>query len=236
VGEPAASQAWKELERRIIECRQCPRLISYIRRVAQVKVRRYQDQQYWGRPVPGFGDKEAHLLIVGLAPAAHGANRTGRLFTGDSSGEWLARALYETGFANQPHSHHRGDGLELRNVYLSAAVRCAPPGNRPTTREVDNCSRYLVEEYRLLGELKVVLALGRIAFETCLRYLYPQVRPKPKFRHGETYRFSGHPLLVASYHPSRQNTQTGRLKWTEWIGVFKFIGNYLASRSWEPQA
>jgi len=235
---PVPVQAWRELAERIIECRRCPRLTSYIRQVARVKVRRYRNQRYWGRPVPGFGDTKARLLVVGLAPAAHGANRTGRLFTGDSAGDWLARALYETGFANQPYSRSIDDGLELRDAYLTAAIRCAPPGNRPTRQEVDNCSHYLVEEWRLLGNLKIVLALGHIAFDTCLRYLYPPVKPKPKFRHGASYSFPGQPLLVASYHPSRQNTQTGRLTWTAWIEVFRGIAHQLGLKihpAREPQ-
>jgi len=170
----------------------------------------------------------AHLLIVGLAPGAHGANRTGRMFTGDSSGDWLFKALYETGFANQPMSLSRKDGLILRDVYISAPIRCAPPKNRPLAIEIANCSRFLLKEWELLKNIKLVLALGHIAFDVCLRYLYPDFKPKPNFQHGGIYEFSQYPLLMASYHPSRQNTQTGRLTWNAWRIIFTRIKTMLS--------
>ena len=179
----------------------------------------FRDQEYWGRPVPGFGDPEAKLLILGLAPAAHGANRTGRMFTGDGprgAGDFLMAALHRAGLANLPRSEHRNDGLALRGVYLSAVVRCAPPRNRPNRDEIENCLPFLVEELRILQKLKAVLALGRIAFDGYLVALEKMgvtlPRPRPRFSHGAVYRLGeGVPVLVASYHPSRQNTQTGRL-------------------------
>ncbi len=190
-------------------------------------MRRYRDAPYWGKPLPGFGDINARLLIVGLAPAAHGGTRTGRMFTGDSAGDWLIRVLHETGFANQATSISRNDGLTLRDAYLTASARCAPPGNRPTPKEIANCSRYLLEEQQLMTNVRVVLALGRIAFDTCLRYLYPPTKPQPAFSHNAWHSFPNHPTLVASYHPSRQNTQTGRLQWKAWKAVFERIAQHL---------
>lgn len=202
----------------IIECKKCPRLASYIADVARKKTRRYADQEYWGRPLPGFGDPDAKLLIIGLAPAAHGGNRTGRMFTGDSSGDWLARALHETGFANQPTSSMRDDGLRLRGAYITAVARCAPPENKPTAGEIENCSCYLAEELKLLKP-KVILTLGAVAFNSYARL---QGLRGLRFAHGATYEIGGH-VLVASYHPSRQNTQTGRLTWDAWIRIFRQI-------------
>ena len=203
----------------VIACRLCPRLVHYRENIARVKKREFQHWEYWGRPVPGFGDPRAELLIIGLAPAAHGANRTGRMFTGDGSGHWLMRALHRAGFASQPTSEHRDDGLQLHNAYLTAVVRCAPPDNRPTPRESANCTVYLQQELALLRQARVVVTLGQIAFSTYLR-LAQQLgvrlpTPRPRFAHGVTYRLPPSPnvppILIASYHPSRQNTQTGRL-------------------------
>jgi uracil-DNA glycosylase family 4 len=203
------------LQETIVACRACPRLVRYRERVAATKVRRYRDWQYWGRPVPPFGDLAARLLVIGLAPAAHGGNRTGRIFTGDRSGDWLFAALHRFGFANQPTSAHRGDGLALRDCYITAAVRCAPPGNQPSRAELTRCRPYLLEEMRLLDGVKVVVALGRVALDAYLearRALgQPVPAPRPAFRHGAAYRLPGGPLLVISYHPSQQNTLTGRL-------------------------
>lgn len=206
-----------ELERRIVSCEKCPRLASYRKKVAEVKVRRFRDWDYWGKPVPGFGDHEAEVLIIGLAPAAHGANRTGRMFTGDSSGEWLFRALYETGFSNMPKGMRRDDGLKLKNVYVTAVVKCAPPKNLPTREEIRNCLPYLKTEISLLSRLKLVITLGRIAFDTYTRMVRGL---RLEFGHNRLYEFEKGPSILASYHPSRQNTQTGRLKWDEWIAVF----------------
>lgn len=208
---------WSELSARIVQCTACPRLVAYRTRIAVEKKRAYATWEYWGRPVPGFGDRKARLLIVGLAPAAHGANRTGRMFTGDSSGDFLIAALWRAGFASQPRSEHAADGLELIDAFVSAPVRCAPPDNRPLQEEFERCFPYLAAEFALLRQVKVVLALGRIAFDTAKRLLAPRLDEAgrrelraARFRHGAVYRF-GESALVACYHPSRQNTQTGRL-------------------------
>jgi uracil-DNA glycosylase family 4 len=181
-----------------------------------VKRRAYRDWEYWGKPVPSFGDPRARMLIIGLAPAAHGANRTGRMFTGDQSGEFLYRVLHQTGFASQPTSVSRDDGLELRGAYITASVRCAPPANRPSPQEIRNCSRFLEKEIELLPELRVVVVLGRIAFDVYLSLLAKRgliaKRSAFVFAHDKEHRTApGLPLLISSYHPSRQNTQTGRL-------------------------
>jgi uracil-DNA glycosylase family 4 len=201
---------------RIIACRRCARLIHHCRKVAREKRRMYRGEEYWGRPVPGFGDPQAELLILGLAPAAHGANRTGRMFTGDRSGEFLYRALFGAGFASQAESVRRDDGLRLINCYITASLRCAPPGNKPLPAELRNCRPFLDEEIHLLGRVRAVLALGKIAFDTYLN-MVSKVRDFPKkssfrFAHGASYELPGGlPRLFASYHPSQQNTQTGRL-------------------------
>ena len=185
----------------------CPRLRGHCEEVARVKRRAYLGQTYWGQPVPSFGDPHAQLLLVGLAPGAHGANRTGRMFTGDRSGEWLYRALHETGFANQPASDHRDDGLKLTNCYITASAHCAPPGNKPTPEEVANCRGYLETELRELRRLKVVVALGRLAFDNYLKTTGQ--RTDEPFAHNRVHRLE--PVLISSYHPSQQNTSTGKL-------------------------
>jgi uracil-DNA glycosylase family 4 len=212
------------LKAKIVNCERCPRLRQYCAAVAERKKRQFLDWEYWGRPLPGFGDPLAKILIVGLAPAAHGGLRTGRMFCGDASGSWLARALYETGFANQPTSTSRDDGLKLEGAYVTAVVRCAPPDNRPLRQEIGSCLPYLCRELELLGEVKVVLVLGRIAFDGYFEALHmmehPSV-PKPRFAHGARQELGGGlPTLLVSYHPSRQNTQTGRLRWDQWLAVF----------------
>jgi uracil-DNA glycosylase len=204
------------LSQRVIACTACPRLIDYCRQVARDKRRMYRDSEYWGKPLPGFGDPEAELLLVGLAPAAHGGNRTGRMFTGDRSGDFLYRALYEAGWANQPQSCDRSDGLALRDCYITAAVRCAPPDNKPLPEELRRCRRWLEAEIKLLKRVRAVLALGRIAFDAYLNTVYradtfPR-RSAMQFAHGAAFDLpDGLPRLFASYHPSQQNTQTGRL-------------------------
>lgn len=208
-----------QLDAEIITCRLCPRLVRYREAVAQTKKREFRAWEYWGRPLPGFGDPTARVLVVGLAPAAHGGNRTGRMFTGDSSGTWLMRALHRAGFASQPTSDRRDDGLVLRDTYITAVVRCAPPANTPSPKEITNCSRYLTREFALLGRVEVAVALGRIAFQGFLAvardYGFAIPRPVPAFAHGARYVLQadgGRRLtLIASYHPSRQNTQTRRL-------------------------
>jgi uracil-DNA glycosylase len=198
----------------LIGCRRCPRLVAWREEVARVKRRAFRDWVYWGRPVPGFGDPQARVFIVGLAPAAHGGNRTGRVFTGDSSGNFLYAALYRAGFANQPHSIQIGDGLALRGVYVAATCRCAPPDNKPTREEIENCRPYLLTELRLLRNLQGIVALGSIGFEDVLavyRSLGAEL-PRLKFGHNVLHPLGpGLPWLLASYHPSQQNTQTGRL-------------------------
>ena len=206
----------KSLNGRITRCTKCPRLASYIREVAKNKVRRFADCEYYGKPLPGFGDVNARLLIVGLAPAAHGGNRTGRMFTGDSSGDWLARAMHGAGFATQPASQAADDGLVLCNAYVTAAVRCAPPQNKPTREEMGNCFGFLEQELRILQNVQVILCLGMIAYKSVCRLL--DARPE-KFGHNRVFSYSGYDV-VTSYHPSRQNTQTGRLTWQQWQAVF----------------
>ncbi len=202
------------LNRQIITCCRCPRLVEYRERVARNKRRAFLNETYWGRPLPGFGDPKARILIVGLAPAAHGGNRTGRVFTGDLSGDFLYAALYRAGFANQPSSKHAGDGLQLKDVYIVAAVRCAPPDNKPLPEEFENCHEYLDREMELLDRVQVVVALGQIAFDSCLAAFARRgieiAKPRPKFGHNSLFRF-GQYYLVTSYHPSQRNTQTGLL-------------------------
>jgi uracil-DNA glycosylase family 4 len=220
------------LQRRVVACRRCARLIRHCRKVAREKRRMFRNEAYWGKPVPSFGDSDAELLLVGLAPAAHGANRTGRMFTGDRSGEFLYRALYEAGFANQPTSVWRGDGLELRNCYITAALRCAPPANKPMPQEVLNCRPYLLRELELLQRVRAVLALGKIGFDAYLHAVREEHDLPPlsafRFAHGASYKLpDGLPRLFASYHPSQQNTQTGRLMPAMIRGLLRQIRAFL---------
>lgn len=202
------------LNAEVMACRKCPRLTVYREQVARTKRKAFLDWDYWGKPVPGFGDPEASVWVVGLAPGAHGSNRTGRNFTGDASGDFLFPALYRAGFASQPMAVDRGDGLTLYDLYISAACRCAPPGNKPITQELDSCFPFLLAELSLLKNLHGIVALGRVGFEAVLRLvrtLDPSL-PKLEFAHNRLHRLeNGLPWLLASYHPSRQNTQTGRL-------------------------
>ncbi|MFZ0491718.1 MAG: uracil-DNA glycosylase [Acidimicrobiia bacterium] len=204
------------LERQITECRRCPRLVAWREQVAVAKRAAFRDDVYWGKPVPGFGDPDARLLVVGLAPAAHGANRTGRMFTGDRSGDWLYRALFKGGMASRPDSASAHDGMRLSGTFVSAIVRCAPPGNKPTTEERAACRPWLEQEMELIPDLRVVLALGGLAFDQVLRILdaggVDLPRPRPRFGHGvEVDLQPDAPIVVGSYHPSQQNTFTGRL-------------------------
>jgi len=219
-------QALQVLNREIIACRRCPRLVEYREQVARIKRRAYQDWEYWARPVPGFGDPKARLLLIGLAPGAHGANRTGRIFTGDSSGDFLYRAMFETGFASQPTSVTRDDGLKLLDAYITAAVRCAPPGNKPAPGEILNCRPYLERELELLKNIRVVIALGRLAFDVYLTILRAQGKIARRsafvFAHGQEYQTGpAQPLLICSYHPSQQNTFTGKLTQSMLQAVFR---------------
>jgi len=203
-----------ELTQEIVACRKCPRLVAWREETARHPPKRYREWSYWGRPVPGFGDTKAHLLIVGLAPAAHGGNRTGRIFTGDRSGDWLYRALHRNGYASQPESIHRDDGLRLTGAYVAAVNRCPPPGNRPTPQERDNCLPYLARELELLPGVNVLVALGSFAWEGALRAVsmtgHASPRPKPRFAHGAEVDVGPYRLL-GCYHPSQQNTFTGVL-------------------------
>ncbi len=224
---------FESLNRKIIACRKCPRLVAWREEVARTKRKAYMDWDYWGKPVPGFGDHRARLLVVGLAPGAHGSNRTGRMFTGDASGNFLYAALYRAGFANQPNASSRDDGLTLRDIYITASARCAPPDNKPTTEELDNCQPYLEREIELLKP-KVIVMLGKVAFDRVLRIYFRATDRKPRiavrrlssmvFAHGAFYKLNTDPLkiedgaegdtdhwLLCSYHPSQQNTQTGKL-------------------------
>ena len=199
------------LERQVESCRRCPRLVEWRERVALEKRAAFRDEEYWGRPISGMGDPAARVYVLGLAPAAHGGNRTGRIFTGDRSGDWLFASLYRTGFANQPHSLHRGDGLKLKDAFIGAAVRCAPPANKPLPSERDNCLPYAANELELLPGIRVVVCLGGFAWDAALRLLDPAVRPRPRFGHSTEHEVPGGRTLLGCYHPSQQNTFTGRL-------------------------
>jgi len=198
-----------KLNKEIIQCRNCPRLVVWREEVARVKRKAYQDQEYWGKPVPGFGDPKARVLVVGLAPGAHGSNRTGRQFTGDASGGFLYPALYRAGFANQPSAASRSDGLILKDMYITASGRCAPPANKPSSQELNNCQPYLEREIEILNP-KVIVCLGRIAFDRILK-IYSARNSKWKFAHGAAYQLETGVWILGSYHPSQQNTSTGKL-------------------------
>jgi len=215
------------INREIINCTRCKRLVTYTRLVGKNKVKRFSNEVYWARPVTGFGDTDANVLIIGLAPGAHGANRTGRLFTGDHSGQWLMRALYETGFSNIPRSTSTDDGLILNNIFISSCIRCAPPSNKPLNSELANCSKYLIYEQELLKRVKVVITLGHISF---LTYCKINDLRKLKFYHLANYRVNDR-HLIASYHPSRHNTNTQRLTWEMWVKVFKLTKIILSNNN-----
>ena len=217
--------SFTSVNRAIVACTRCPRLRAYCERVAREKKREFSDWEYWGKPVPGLGDPQARLLVVGLAPAAHGANRTGRMFTGDSSGNWLYQALYRYGFASQPTAVARDDGLKLTDCYISAVARCAPPGNKPTLAELERCRPYLEAELRLLQRLRVVVTLGRVAHDGWLKaagwWTRLAPRERPAFAHGAVATLRDGTMVLSSYHPSRQNTNTGKLTRPMWHAVFR---------------
>jgi uracil-DNA glycosylase family 4 len=225
------SDSLRRVARDVVACERCPRLRRWCRRVARVKVRRHRDEEYWGRPVPGFGDWKARLLVVGLAPAAHGGNRTGRVFTGDRSGDFLFAALHRAGFASQPASVSRDDGLALRDCYVAPLVRCAPPANKPTATEIGRCREYLLREWRLLGGARAILALGRIAMDGIVTLLRDigrvPLRPALAFGHGVEHDLGGGLALFASYHPSQQNTFTGKLTPADMDAVLARVKRHL---------
>lgn len=228
-----------KLQRRVFRCRKCPRLVAHLQQVSKNKPKRFRDWDYWGKPLPSFGDPNARVLIVGLAPAANGGTRTGRMFTGDRSGEWLFRALYQFGFANQPNSYHRDDGFALNDCYITATIRCAPPDNKPLPEEIENCRPYFLRELDHLKNVKVLVPLGQIAFTQTLKSLRLKGLEIPplSFGHGKTYtipirdklRTPGSELrtisLIATYHPSQQNTQTGKLTRRMFHRIFKMVRN-----------
>lgn len=214
------------IQQQIVECALCPRLRAHCAEIARIKRRAYRDWEYWGKPVPGFGDPQARLLILGLAPGAHGSNRTGRMFTGDESGNWLYRVLHRAGFASQRTSLSRDDGLELRDAFITASARCAPPGNKPTPEELRNCRPFFEGELEAMPQIKVIVALGKIAFDTYLGILQRRgsirARAPFEFAHNRLHRIGpGLPLLLASYHPSQQNTSTGKLTEPMLLAVFR---------------
>ncbi|MBZ5721994.1 MAG: uracil-DNA glycosylase [Acidobacteriia bacterium] len=214
-----------QLNCEVISCVRCPRLVTYRQQVAREKRRAYRDWEYWGKPVPGFGDPDARVLVLGLAPGAHGSNRTGRPFTGDASGNFMYPVLHQAGFANQPTATDRDDGLKLRDMYITAAVRCAPPDNKPLPSELANCASYLDREMDGLKRVKVVVALGKIGFDAYLNYLKRlgliASKKSYTFQHGARYKMPDGKILLASYHPSNQNTQTGKLTRPMFVRIFK---------------
>ncbi len=229
----ANAKSLERLQALVIRCKKCPRLVAYLRDISGRKPRRYRDWDYWARPLPSFGDPGARLLIVGLAPAAHGGNRTGRMFTGDRSGEWLFGALYHFGFANLPNSSRRDDEFALKDCYITATIRCAPPKNRPLPEEIENCRPYYLEELRLLKHVKAIMPLGRIAFVETLRSLRRSgyVIPALAFGHRKIYPLPGGPTIITTYHPSQQNTQTGRLTRPMFHEVFEIAKERLQEGS-----
>jgi uracil-DNA glycosylase family 4 len=220
----SAKPDWNRLQERIVDCQRCDRLRAYCREIARTRRAAFRDQEYWGRPVPNFGDPNGRLLIVGLAPAAHGANRTGRMFTGDRSGDFLYRALHDARFASSPESRSNDDGLTLRDVAVTAAAHCAPPDNKPTPDELANCKEYLDETFAIMRNLQGIVALGKIGFDACLRYYRErgiiERLSDYKFSHGAIHIFPEAPFIIASYHPSQQNTFTGRLTMPMFLDIF----------------
>jgi uracil-DNA glycosylase family 4 len=225
IAKAIAAEWLVTLNREVVECTKCPRLVTYREQIAREKRRAYRDCEYWGKPVPGFGDPNARVLVMGLAPGAHGSNRTGRPFTGDASGNFMYPVLYETGFANQPTATACGDGLELRDLYITAAARCAPPDNKPLPSELANCALFLDREIEGLRRLKVVVALGKIGFDAYLNFVRRrgllQSKAGYEFGHGAKYALPDGKILLASYHPSNQNTQTGKLTKPMFLNIFK---------------
>ena len=234
---PSPSSALALVRERVISCNRCQRLREYCGRVGEVKKAAYRDDIYWARPVPGFGDSNARVLVIGLAPAAHGANRTGRVFTGDGalgSGDFLMRAMHAHGFASQPTSERKDDGLRLTDAYITMAARCAPPDNKPTSAEIAACHDHLVSEFTALSRVSVIVCLGRIAYDAAWQLLDScgvRTRPRPPFGHGAVHHLSAGYAVIASYHPSRQNTNTGRLTPAMLSDVFREAGKIVRTAS-----
>lgn len=222
------------LQADIVQCAKCPRLVKWREKVARVKTARFSEWEYWGKPVPGFGDPDARVLIVGLAPGAHGANRTGRMFTGDASGNWLYGTLHKFGFASQLLSLSADDGMKLKDCYITAALRCAPPANKPTKNELHNCSPFILDELRILFNIRIIVALGKVAFDSVFdayRELHmTTISKRPEFRHGAEVPLNYRQILVASYHPSQQNTFTGKLTHSMFDAVFARVKKILATK------
>ena len=219
----------KSLERKVIKCRQCIRLVNFREKVAIEKRKSYANWEYWGKPVPGYGTETAKIMILGLAPAAHGGNRTGRVFTGDKSAEFLFKCLFHVGLSNQPNSEHRNDGLKL-NGYITAAVKCVPPGDKPTAEEKENCEKFLDEEFKILKNIKIVLGLGKIGFDSCLKYIrkqYPLKMKDYKFGHGVRYEMPNDIILYGAFHPSPRNVNTGRLNFNMMVKFLNQIKDEL---------
>ena len=227
VGNCDSKKKLFEINSKVTMCQLCPRLLEHIKLISSNRPKRFGNDLYWARPVPSFGDANARLLIIGLAPAAHGGNRTGRMFTGDSSGDWVAKALFQTGFASTSVSRYMNDGFAIKDTYITAVVRCAPPHNRPTSFEIANCAHYLRSELDLLDKtVKVVVTLGHIAFQTYCKLVGTTAI---EFQHGGKINIKGNKVLLSSYHPSRQNTNTGRLTWRMWIQIFEAARKILDS-------
>jgi uracil-DNA glycosylase len=218
-------QVLAKLQQKVILCRKCPRLVAYLQEVEQRRPRRYLEWDYWSKPLPSFGDPKARILIVGIAPAANGGNRTGRMFTGDRSGEWLFGALHQFGLANRPNSSTRDDGFALRDCYITATLRCAPPQNKPLSEEIENCRPYFLQELDLLKEVKIILPLGQIALTQTLRSLRQRGLEVPSlvFGHGKVYPLPNGQTIITTYHPSQQNTQTGKLTRPMFHGIFRMV-------------
>lgn len=215
----------EKIQNRVVSCKKCPRLVTYLHEVSNRRPKRFRDWDYWSKPLPSFGDPRAPLLIIGLAPAANGGNRTGRMFTGDRSGEWLFRALHQFGFANQSHSLRRDDGFALKDCYITATIRCAPPENKPLPEEINACRPYFLRELDLLRKVKVMVPLGQIAFKQTIQSLRQKgvEIPSLAFGHGKVYPLSNGQIIITTYHPSQQNTQTGKLTKSMFHQIFRMV-------------
>ena len=218
---------FEKLENLIVNCKKCPRLVSFRKKIAKEKRKQYINEKYWGKPITGFGDPKARILFVGLAPAAHGGNRTGRVFTGDRSSDFLYKCLYKAKLSNQPNSDHRNDGLKLRDIFITTALKCVPPGDKPTKKELNTCFKYFNKEIEYLENLKIVVALGKIAFDACIQFYKKHYRidSNIKFGHSKFFKLPNNILLVGSYHPSPRNVNTGRIDVNKMTNLFIKVKN-----------